>query len=136
MEDNPTSLKQIFQGMQTSELSLVEGAVIQVSPLLIKLTNDNLELNENVLIVPRFLTDWQVECDISVAGGSLSAPTGSNSHNHSSAGITNDGAHSHSLNNFQLSKGSIRIYNSLKKGEKVMLLSYNNGKKYYILDRV
>jgi len=28
------------------------------------------------------------------------------------------------------------VYNALKVGEKVHLLSLNNGKKYYVLDRV
>ena len=28
------------------------------------------------------------------------------------------------------------VYNGLKVGEKVHLLSLNNGKKYYVLDRV
>lgn len=38
--------------------------------------------------------------------------------------------------NGEASNGTMTVYNGLKVGEKVHLLSFNNGKKYYVLDRV
>lgn len=37
---------------------------------------------------------------------------------------------------YNIKNGTITIHNGLKKGDKVILLSYNGGKQYYVLDRV
>lgn len=67
---------------------------------------------------------------------SLSGSTGADSHSHSYSGDTAGQAHSHALSTFNIYKATITVYNALKPGETVHLLSFNNGKKYYILDRV
>ena len=47
-----------------------------------------------------------------------------------------DEAHIHHLEDFNLTKGVIKVHNALKKGDKVHVLVVNSGKVYYILDRV
>ena len=46
-----------------------------------------------------------------------------------------DGTHINHLRTFNLYKGTITVYNALKVGDIVYLLRYNDGKKYFILDR-
>lgn len=111
-----TSLKQLFQGMQVTEMTLVEGVVTNSSPLTVKLKNDNLELNQNVLTVPCQLSDYQVGCDLSALAKSINATP--------------------AISKLVISGGVLTIHNGLQKGDTVILLSYNSGKKYYVLDRV
>jgi len=144
-----TSLKGLFQGLVPDPCGILQGTVISASPLQIQAVNDEkLILPATVLIVPRHLTNYSATVDISVGRGTLSSVTdnkgthehsggehgghdsGNGSHDH------NGGEHSHALSTFSISGGSMTVYNALKSGEKVHLLSLNNGKKYYVLDRV
>lgn len=102
---NTTSLKQLVQGMQVENIALVEGTVINTTPLLIKLMNDKLEIDSDIITVPYNLSDFDVQCDMVAEG-------------------------------YHIKNGTITIHNGLKKGDSVILLSYNRGKQYYVLDRV
>lgn len=127
MEDQ-TSLKQMIQSMSPDGAGVVEGTVTNASPLEITLTNDaKMILSVNSLIVPEHLTDHEIEADIMKDDGALYAPTGAEDEK---------GEHTHELKNFQLTGGKIILHTGLKAGEIVYLLSYNNGKKYYVLDRM
>ncbi len=137
MED-ATSLKQLIQRMAPDSAGVVEGTVTCAIPLEITLTNDaKMVLSVNSLIVPEHLTDHEIVADIMMEDGALYAPTGgdedSGEHEHPS--VVKSGKHDHELMNFQLTGGKIILHAGLKAGETVYLLSYNNGKKYYILDR-
>ena len=46
-----------------------------------------------------------------------------------------EGAHVHGLDGFCIYRATIRHYNALKVGETVIILSFNSGKKYLVLDR-
>lgn len=73
----------------------------------IQIINDEkLIIDSNNTYIPRHLTDYTAECFIE----------------------TNDGKNS--------VNGNITIQNALQAGEKVYVLSFNNGKQYYVLDRV
>lgn len=146
---NNMSLKGIFQGMIPADAELMQGTVISTSPLKIQMTNDEkLIINERITVVPRHLSDYVTEATFTVDGGTLtSVTTGSGSHQHSGGthgGHTggdgshthSGGTHSHPLATFTLSHGTLTVYNSLKVGEAVYVLSLNNGKLYYVLDRV
>ena len=50
--------------------------------------------------------------------------------------IQNAGKHSHSIKELSLAKGTLTIYNALKAGDRVHVLSYNGGKQYIVLGRV
>lgn len=122
---NETSLKQIFQSMNVNGIELMQGTVISASPLKIQITNDEkLILNERIAIVPWHLTDYTTQATFTVGGGALDAQTN-----------LVDG-HTHQLETYTLTKGTLTVHNALKVGEKVHVLSLNNGKKYCVLDRV
>lgn len=133
-----TSLKQMIQGMVPDGAGVVEGTVTKADPLEITLTNDaKMILSANSLIVPEHLTDHEIEADIMMDEGVLHAPTGEEEEKggHEHPAIEKSGEHKHGLKNFQLTGGKIILHTGLKAGEIVYLLSYNNGKKYYVLDR-
>jgi len=129
-----TSLKQLFQSMQPVDVELMQGTVIQASPLKIQMVNDEkLIINERITIVPRHLTDYTTTATYTVGKGTLNAATTvSGSHGGHDSG---NGTHSHPLASFTLSGGTLTVHNALKKGEKVHVLSLNKGKLYYVLDR-
>ncbi len=149
--EEATSLKQLLQGMQVKDLNILQGKVTQASPLKITVVNDDkLILTEAILIVPWHLTDYRTICDISLgeqgtinsvtqsdgthshSGGTHGGHEGGNgSHTHSG-----DGAHSHRQSTFSIAGASITVHNALKAGETVHLLAFDDGKKYYVLDRV
>jgi len=122
--DEATSLKQILQGVQVESMEIIRGTVTSASPLKIQIDNDEKRVaNSNNTYVPRHLTDYNVVVSISKGtNGSVNAPTNTAS------------SHSHSLTDFNLT-GSMTVYNSLKAGDKVHILSFNHGKQYYVLDR-
>lgn len=73
----------------------------------IQIANDEkLIIDSNNTYIPRQFTNYTAECSIE----------------------TNDGKSS--------VDGNITIQNALQAGEKVYVLSFNNGKQYYVLDRV
>lgn len=105
-------IAQIAKGAEQSA-EVVQGTVISGSPIKISLVNDaKVILTSTDLIVPQHLSSYSVSADIS--GGSVSGSV--SAHNHRSV--------------------TLKINNSLQSGDKVHLLSFNNGKKYFVLDKV
>lgn len=106
---NPTGLKQLIQSMQTADMEMLEGTVISSDPLEIKVENDEkLTISEDITYIPEHLTTHKVTVTIPASA---------------------DGDDSHT-------KVEMTVYNALKKGDKVHLLSFSEGKQYYVLDRV
>lgn len=136
-EQEPTSIKELFQGMIPDGPSVKEGAVTSVSPLSVTLKNDaKMTLSAASLVVPQHLTDHQISVDLTAASGSLASnTTTSGSHTHAELTGGADGAHAHTLASFTVRNGTLTVHNALKAGDTVYLLAYNNGKQYYILDR-
>ncbi len=149
MAEESKSLKGIFQGMMPANAEIMQGNVISVSPLKIQMVNDEkLIINERITVVPRHLSDYTTEATFTVGKGTLtSVTTTSGSHQHS--GGTHGGhdggngshehvggTHSHPLSTYTLDHGTLTVWNALKVGEMVYVLSLNNGKLYYVLDRV
>ncbi len=148
---NPTSIKQMILGMMPDPPGVLEGTVTKESPLQITLANDaKMVLSQNSLILPEWLTDMEKTIDISLSRGNIVAPTGQEeekgAHKHEGGEheghttkdgkhLHEDGKHEHYLKNFDIYGATIVIYNHLNEGEIVLLLSFNGGKQYYILDR-
>lgn len=130
-----TSLKQLFQRMIPDGGEILEGTVIQTGPLVIQMTNDEKHIiNERITIVPGHLTDYTTRADFLKADGSLDSQTlQDGAHGGHTGG---SGTHINHLDTFNLYRGTLKVYNALKKGEKVYVLSLNHGKRYYVLDRV
>ena len=147
---SPTSLKECIQSMTPNQLEIISGKVTQVSPLRIQAVNDEkLILNENTAIVPRHLTDCTIKIDIELDGGSIYSNTlmdGTHPHGpsgghpqYSGSGIhshpASEGAHINWLQTFNIYGATIKNYNALRVGDRVSILCFNHGKKYYVLDR-
>ena len=132
---SPESIKQIIQKMTASgDGSVIEATVIGVNPLKVQATNDaKLILNAVSLVVPRHLTDYTTKATYSLGEGKIDSVTeGNGSHG---GHLSGSGTHNHHLVTFTLAEGTITVHNALKVDEVVYLLRYNDGKKYYILDR-
>lgn len=149
---DPTSLKQLFQQMVPEAMEILRGTVISASPLKIQVENDEkLVLSQNIVCVPRHLSTYTTTIDIRLGRGGVNSSTGSGqgAHPHGESGEhgghtagdgahshpATEGAHAHSLATFALTGVTMTVYNGLQAGEKVYILSFNHGKKYYILDR-
>lgn len=152
--EESTSIKGLFQGLIPDACGVIQGTVTSVFPLSIRVVNDEkLTLNASILIVPKHLTDYTATVDIVQGKGAVNGNTatdgghthdyegntengGEPDHTHGYKGKTKEAKHSHSLASFNIYSATMTVYNALKVGEKVHLLSFDNGKKYYVLDRV
>lgn len=109
-----SSLKELIQSMLTESTNIILGVVTSENPLKIEGLNDEkLKLNQNMLCLPRYLTRYENSATIETVEIKENGANGFNS----------------------ISNVKITVDNSLKIGEIVYLLSFNQGKRYYILDR-
>lgn len=121
-QNENTSLKQMLQSIYPNAPCVIEGIVSRAKPLQITLANDmKMTLGINSLVIPKNLTDHTIT--IAIEKGMLNSVTDL------------DGEHSHRLDTFNLSGATMSVKNALQEGEIVYLLLFNNGKKYYVLDR-
>lgn len=138
--ERKTGITQALGDMYGSGFNVVEGIVLSPKPLQIKLVNnEKMVLDSDITTIPRHLTDYKTKITIPLASGAqLVAPTTEeNAHSHScpDGGTSTVGAHKHSLVSLKVVETEVIIHNGLKKDDVVVLLGYNNGKSYYILDR-
>lgn len=122
-EVSSTSIKGMFQGMLTEGIEVLQGIVTASDPLKIRIVNDEkLVVGPGNVYVPRHLTDYETTADIK--GGNVEGSTDS------------CGTHSHTLKSVRITGCTMKVYNALKAGERVHLLSFKHGKQYYVLGRV
>ena len=149
-----TSLKAMIQTLTGNDTGALQGTVISTDPLRIQMLNDDKHIiTENIIIVPRHLTDYETTVDIELKNGSVESITsesgshthgysgiteaaGDPLHSHTYAGTTDPNTHSHPIETFNIYGAKMTVYNALKEGETVHLLPLNDGKKYYVLDRI
>lgn len=130
----PTSLKQLFQSMVPEAMTVVRGTVLSASPLKIQVINDDkMILEQNIICLPRHLSTYQTTVDITLGKGSINSVTKEDGAHGGHVG--GDGKHRNALETFNIFGASMTVYNGLKVGDVVYILSFNHGKKYYILDR-
>lgn len=130
---NETSIKQLIQGMMPVGEELLEGTVIQTGPLKIQITGDDkLIINERITVVPWHLTDYKTRATYRKMDGILDSWTKNDGKHADPVG----GTHVHYLEDYNLYKGIIVVHNALRVGDILHILSLNNGKLYYVLDRV
>ncbi|MDR1692797.1 MAG: DUF2577 domain-containing protein [Oscillospiraceae bacterium] len=129
------SLFSMLRDAIPKDMSVFIGKVISEKPLKIQALNDEkLILHEGIICLPRHLTDYETKCDIRLADGRLDSITVTEgAHSQPDAGF--GGAHLHHLETYNIYKAYLKVYNALKLGEIVYVLGFNEGKKYYILDR-
>jgi hypothetical protein len=126
MEES-TSIKQLINRIAADSFvpsGIEVGVVSGTSPLTVKIPNDSKRtLYEADLVVPEHLTDYEIEI---TPDDWKSEETGGGS------SYAQFESHSHEIKG----KKKITVHGALKKGDKVYLLSYNDGKKYFVIDRV
>lgn len=123
MAEESKSLKGLFQGMMPADAEIMQGNVISVSPLKIQMVNDEkLIINERITVVPWHLSNYTTTCTINWNTENKSVGSGDASFS----------SHCHEI----VGTKKITVNNALKVGEAVYVLSLNNGKLYYVLDRV
>lgn len=141
-----TSLKQVLQNMTKESMAVVQGRVISVHPLEIQVVGDDkLTLSQHSVCVPKHLTTHQATVELS--GGSISVSmSGEGAHLHTDGQheehVDGDGMHEHTggqhehtLSALSISGATMTLYNGLSIGDIVYMLSFHEGKRYYILDR-
>ncbi len=127
------SIKEMMQGMSERNAELLQGVVISESPLKIQAVNDSkLIITQVSAIIPWHLTDYETTVDLEETENSPII------HAATSKDIVSEtvSLHSHKNEKFKIYKLKVKVYNALKKGEMVHILAVQNGKKYFILDRV
>ena len=146
------SIKEMIQSFAPSDIEVITGIVVSADPLRIEAVNDSkLILNENTIIIPWHLTDYITKCDIMLDNGTIDSQTqndgqhmhgpngdhsqyqGSGVHSHTASDET---SHVHALRTFNVFGATIKVHNALKEGDMLCILSFNQGKKYYALDRL
>ena len=126
-----------FDAMNNSQLcDLRYGTVVSTSPLKVQITN-LMTIPSSLLVVPKHLTDYKVECTITQPSQSISSTT-----EKSEELVGEDkpiSQHTHEVNIIteeQTSRSTVIIHNALKVGDKVALLRKQGGQSYFILDRI
>ena len=144
---NPVEAIQIIIKNTINALGLTNvmfGTITNENPLTV-LVEQKMELTGETLIVPKSLTDYEVNIEIDTATESTSTNTkhthqvnyidstinGSSNKTATSEIGEFDNTHSHAVKGTK----TITIYNALKKGDKVILIRQQGGQKFLILDK-
>lgn len=143
MEEQSKSLKEMFQGMIPQAAEIMQGKVISTSPLKIQMVNDEkLIITDRITVVPWHLTDYTTKIDIEQRDGTIDSKTKlDGKHKHLFPEdppnvSTTEKEHRHWLETYNIYTATIRVHNALKVDDMVYVLAINNGKLYYVLDRV
>lgn len=99
----------------------IHGKVIQESPLKIK-TDTNLILDDDFLIVPQRMTDWEVK--IEVIDWQTEDKSGG-------GGYAEFASHRHDIKGVK----KIKVLNALKEGDNVILIQQDGGQEFLVYDR-
>ncbi len=91
------------------------GSVISINPIKIKL-DQKIILSINQLILTKNVTDYEVDIEIDDL----------------TEFYEENPAHNHQIKG----RKTIKVYNSLKQGENVLLIAQKGGQKYIVADRV
>lgn len=111
--------KDMYDNEQPTDLRF--GTVVSESPLKIQVTN-LFTIPQSMLVVPKHLTDYEVEVTVDWTTENKSGGSGDSafsSHNHAVKG-----------------KKKIKVHNALKNGDKVALIRKHGGQSFYVLDRI
>lgn len=120
----------------TQMCDLRYGTVVNTSPLKVQVTNQ-FTIPSSLLIVPKHLTDYEVECTISQPSKSVSGETEISNRLESESNAISE--HTHPFNvtmSAETFRTKIIMHNALKVGDMVALLRKQGGQSYFILDRI
>lgn len=119
--------KEVYENDQPTDLRF--GTVVSEKPLKVQVTN-LFTIPESMLIVPKHLTDHEIEVSLKSDYGWVTEDTENGSP--LSPTLT---THNHKHDIIQ-SKKKMFVHNALKNGDKVALIRKQGGQVFYILDRI
>lgn len=93
------------------------GTVVSVNPLKVKITSQ-LTLPASLLVVPKHLTDYEINVTIDSGYGWETKESSSHEHD------------------IELSEKKMKIHNALQVNDKVALIRQMGGASYFILDKI
>lgn len=102
------------------------GTVISIAPLKVRVTNQFI-IPKSMLIVPEYLTDYEIEVTVS-------PDYGWNTQNRSGGG--GEAAFASHNHDIYFERKKIKIHGALKVGDKVVLLRQAGGQHFLVLDRL
>lgn len=102
------------------------GTVISIAPLKVRVTNQFI-IPKSMLIVPEYLTDYEIEVTVK-------PDYGWNTQNRS--GGSGEAAFTSHNHDIYFERKKILIHGALKVGDKVVLLRQAGGQHFLILDRL
>ena len=111
---------------QSKPTDLRYGVVTSTAPLNVKITN-NFTIPSSLLVVPQYLTDYEVDVTISPSYGWHTE------YEQGGGGEESFSSHNHTIT---ANRQTMKIHNALKVGDRVVLLRQSGGQKYLILDRL
>ena len=102
------------------------GTVVSEKPLKVRVTNEFI-IPATMLIVPQYLTDYEIEVTVSPSYGwsTISKSGGSDEASFAS--------HSHDI---YFERKKIKIHGALKTGDKVAMIRQAGGQHFLIIDRL
>ena len=123
MSGQETSIKQKIQKLMPDGAEVIKGTVIGINPIRIQADNDSkLVIGQGATIIPQHLMDYEITLDLSLDRSTANR-------------ISIDNQGTYDLSALNIISAKVTIHNALKIGDKVDLLSLNQGKKYYVLGR-
>lgn len=111
--------KDMYDNEQPTDLRF--GTVVSEKPLKIQVTN-LFTIPQSMLVVPKHLTDYEVEVTANWTTENKSGGSGDSAF----------ASHYHELEG----KKKLKVHNALKNGDKVALIRKHGGQSFYILDRI
>ena len=111
--------KEVYENEQPTDLRF--GTVVSEKPLKVQVTN-LFTIPQSMLVVPKHLTDYEVEVTVDLVTEDKSGGSGDSAfaqHNHDIKG-----------------KKKLKVHNALKTGDKIALIRKQGGQSFYILDRI
>ena len=102
------------------------GTVISVDPLKVRVSNQFI-IPKTMLIVPQYLTDYEIDVTVKGEYGWTTIPE---------SGGSNAEAFANHDHDIRFSKRKITIHGALKVGDKVVMVRQAGGQNFLILDRL
>lgn len=101
------------------------GTVVTDSPVNVQLSNQDI-LEEDELIIPEYLTDYEVEITTAGYGWITDKREGG-------SGDPSYEAHDHDINQ---QKKTVKVHGALKTGDQVVLIRESGGQNFYVAGRL
>lgn len=137
-------LLKLYQS-EPEEIELLIAEVTGVDPLQLVITADKKRIiSENIIVIPKHLTNYEVEADLECLEESelnLEVPNVDSYYIYDPNPNTfrdKDYDHEHSIEEgkIKMDDFTLEVLNCLEENDIVIVLSFNNGNLFYVVDRI